>query len=384
MKEITHYITTLIIARITGTITPRENALLDRLTEEFPEVKELTEFLKQHPPSPLVQDPAILEQEALEIIRKSRAAAKPKRMKSLKMVTMAAAACIFILIVLIVKPLVLQPSQKQPVTTITVAYSKDITLIKGSDTLTLTGKKLTADAGKGLLIDDSMPITRLKHGDPDEEAILMIPAARTYLLALSDGTQIKLNAGTKIRFPTLFRAGEREIQIEGEAYLKVAGNAAKPFIVHLPNATAKVMGTEFNVNTYADNQSRIALVDGALTVTSGQHTQLLKPGYAATATGNNLEVGLFNREEEMGWLEGYIPVKNLGEKELIALAARYFGEKLTIDSSTDFRIISSGMETELPLQSFLEKITDPKNIYKAADGYHIKMVGNPVKTQHKD
>lgn len=361
--------------------------MLNKLIEEFPEVKELTDFLQQNPPGGLVEDPAILEQEALAIINKVPAAgAKTKSMKPLTMGILAA-ACLCIIIVLVIKPPVLQPSRNQPVTTMPVAFNKDITLIKGSDTIILSGKKLTADPVKGLLIDDSLPLTALKQANLYEDAVLSIPVARTYSLTLSDGTQIKLNAGSKIHFAALFGARERPIRIEGEAYLKVAPNAGKPFVVHLPNATAKVMGTEFNVNTYTDKQSRIALVKGTVLVTSGQHTQLLEPGYAATATGNKLNMQPFNQVEEIGWLDGYIPVKNLSEKDLVEYAARYFGKKLTIDSSTDYRIISSGIDTKEPLESFLVKITDVKYVYKSADGYHIKMikmVGNPVKTKRID
>ncbi len=66
----------------------------------------------------------------------------------------------------------------------------------------------------------------------------------------------------KLEFPFSFTEGSREITIFGEAYIKVAKNPSKPFIVHLPGSTVQVLGTEFNVNTYDSGIVKVSLVEG--------------------------------------------------------------------------------------------------------------------------
>ena len=73
-------------------------------------------------------------------------------------------------------------------------------------------------------------------------------------IVLSDGTQITLNAGSSIEFPESFEgAPVREVTLNGEAFFEVAKNPNKPFLIKTEGVTTKVLGTSFNVNSYAFN-----------------------------------------------------------------------------------------------------------------------------------
>lgn len=70
---------------------------------------------------------------------------------------------------------------------------------------------------------------------------------------LADGTEVNLNYGSILRYPSQFNGNTREVFIQGEGYFKVAHNAAKPFIVKTGKLNIKVLGTEFNVQAYPGN-----------------------------------------------------------------------------------------------------------------------------------
>ncbi|MFR5660398.1 MAG: FecR family protein, partial [Butyricimonas faecihominis] len=88
-----------------------------------------------------------------------------------------------------------------------------------------------------------------------------------YMLTLSDGTRVFLNAETKLKFPTKFRKEERVVVLEGEAYFEVRKDATHPFIVKANDVDVKVLGTSFNLRSYSDENSiATTLVSGKVAV----------------------------------------------------------------------------------------------------------------------
>ncbi len=71
-------------------------------------------------------------------------------------------------------------------------------------------------------------------------------------------------------------------RITGEAYFDVAKNADKPFRVRVNNMEVEVLGTQFNIHAYSDEAIiKTTLLEGAVKVTKGTASQLLKPGQQA-------------------------------------------------------------------------------------------------------
>lgn len=71
---------------------------------------------------------------------------------------------------------------------------------------------------------------------------------------LPDRSEVWLNAGTTLRYPTAFQEDQRNVGLNGEAYFEVRANKEYPFYVNTPNGpTIYVYGTKFNVTAYADD-----------------------------------------------------------------------------------------------------------------------------------
>ncbi len=86
-------------------------------------------------------------------------------------------------------------------------------------------------------------------------------------LVLPDGTQVWLNADTKITYGKAFGEKIREVYLEGEAFFDVVKNPSVPFIVHTSTMDVKVLGTAFNVRSYADETSaQTSLIRGAVEI----------------------------------------------------------------------------------------------------------------------
>jgi ferric-dicitrate binding protein FerR (iron transport regulator) len=92
------------------------------------------------------------------------------------------------------------------------------------------------------------------------------PGSRSKLV-LPDGTQVWLNAESRITYHNNFNKTLREVTLEGEAFFDVTHNAAKPFIVHTSGINIKVLGTAFNVKSYASDETiEATLLRGSIEV----------------------------------------------------------------------------------------------------------------------
>ncbi|MCS3554238.1 MULTISPECIES: FecR family protein [unclassified Sphingobacterium] len=83
---------------------------------------------------------------------------------------------------------------------------------------------------------------------------IVTPRGGEYQLLLPDGTQVWLNASTTLRYPIVFSADKRAVELDGEAYFNVAKHQVSgkhvPFIVNTGEQRLEVLGTQFNINSY--------------------------------------------------------------------------------------------------------------------------------------
>ncbi|MBO9151360.1 FecR family protein [Chitinophaga sp. GCM10012297] len=167
-------------------------------------------------------------------------------------------------------------------------------------TLADRSEVLLDSAGNGLIATQHGTEVMLQDGTltyegaPNEVAFntMRTPRGRQFRLTLPDGSKVWLNAASAITYPTAFTGGERNVEIEGEAYFEVSGDAAKPFRIKTgEGAEVEVLGTRFNISAYRnDEDMRTTLVEGAVRVTSQQRSRVLAPGQQAIVTARQLKV----------------------------------------------------------------------------------------------
>ena len=95
---------------------------------------------------------------------------------------------------------------------------------------------------------------------------IIIPYGTHSSLNLPDGSIAWLNAGSRIKFPTLFKKGERIVEISGEAYFHVKADKKSPFVVKTEMLDITATGTEFNVEAYKDEHTAVTMVKGVVAV----------------------------------------------------------------------------------------------------------------------
>jgi transmembrane sensor len=85
---------------------------------------------------------------------------------------------------------------------------------------------------------------------------------------LTDGTQVWLNADSKLVCAEDFSGPYREVWLTGEAYFDVVKDSLHPFIIHAEKINIRVLGTAFNVKNYPQDKTiETALIRGRIEVT---------------------------------------------------------------------------------------------------------------------
>ena len=142
---------------------------------------------------------------------------------------------------------------------------------------------------------------------------VIAPMGSRTVVQLSDGSEVHLNYGSKIKYPQSFSGGTREVALSGEGFFKVAHNPEKPFVVKAGNLNIKAVGTTFNVLAYpGDDVIETTLVDGKVVLE--QPSQIGKDKTIGTmAPGQHVTYSLLNGnisstkrriEKYISWIDG--------------------------------------------------------------------------------
>ena len=161
---------------------------------------------------------------------------------------------------------------------------------------------------------------------------LTVPAGNSNTLLLPDGTKVWLNAESTIKYPSSFLGLQRNIEIEGEAYLEVAHNRWRPFIVNTPNGKIKVLGTKFYLSsTNEEKDFMVSLIEGSVKISSGNKSATLKPGYRAQFKDGEFKQSVIRTLESELWKDGIYYFKDKSFDELMEGFEKCFGVKICID-----------------------------------------------------
>lgn len=152
------------------------------------------------------------------------------------------------------------------------------------------------------------------------------PKGGQYRISLPDGSQVWLNAASRLTFPTVFTGESRRVELVGEAYFEVARNKKLPFRVITPKEEVEVLGTHFNVNSYRDEESStVALLEGKVKVSlPSLEFKVLNPGEQTIVKGESLEVHPVDLSEAIAWKNGEFMFHNESMKSVMQKIARWY------------------------------------------------------------
>lgn len=199
------------------------------------------------------------------------------------------------------------------------------------------------------------------------------PKGGGYTLELADGSLVKLNADSRLRFPSSFVGKQREVYLDGEAYFEIAHNKEQPFIVRTGGMDVEVLGTKFNIKAHSGDENTYAtLASGSVKVFSPKQDELLlMPSEQAvfTNTGEFIQKRNVNLSSVLGWTEGRFVFKDESLENILKQLSRWYSVKIDykdialkehrftgdINRFEDISVILNMLNKTYTIQLFLEQ-----------------------------
>ncbi|WP_026628262.1 FecR family protein [Dyadobacter alkalitolerans] len=218
--------------------------------------------------------------------------------------------------------------------------------------------------GSRIQIDSSSVVEQQVAESEEEFNTLTVPYGKRSTITLIDGTKIWLNSGSRLVYPAQFDSDTREVYLEGQAYFSVSHAAERPFYVHTKNIKVQVLGTEFDVSAYDDDQQTAAvLVKGSIELSANQKSlfntknKKLTPGTMAVynAATDELQTAGVDVEPYISWKEGYLIFRKAPLREILKKLSRYYKADISLGSADAKHVTFSGT---LDLQDDLAMVLD--------------------------
>ena len=197
-------------------------------------------------------------------------------------------------------------------------------------------------------------------------------------LRLPDGSLVFLNAASSLKYPTSFTgSSKRAVSLTGEGYFEVAKDSKHPFVVATSKQEVEVLGTHFNINSYADEKAiTTTLLEGSVRVLPGAtksslKSRVLKPGQQSVLNEQGVQVTEVNPAEAVAWQKGYFSFYDEDIKTVMRKVSRWYN----ID------VAYSGDLPELGFSARITKyssITDVLEVLEKTKAVHFEIEGRNV------
>ncbi|WP_174634820.1 FecR family protein [Yersinia thracica] len=177
-------------------------------------------------------------------------------------------------------------------------------------------------------------------------------------IVLSDGTRVHVNRHSQIRVH--YAKDNRQLWLDqGEIYLQVTANKARPFIVYAGESQVKVVGTAFEMR-YDLGEVAVAVREGIVAMTGRPNMAavMLHAGDSARLLPEKKRLELSQRAvAEMGeWRSGQLSFRNRPLGELLTQLRRYRQGKIELtDASLAQLPVSGSLDLNHP-DEFLDSL----------------------------
>ena len=349
-------ISLLIFKSLSGNITKEEQAELDSWREESEYNKKLFEQICSETVmrEKLVQYKSANVQAAFDTFVKRREKLHYRQRWIGKLSRYAA---IFIVPVLAV---VFYYSQRENIEITEEPQSKSgvVTVQRNLPVLTLSNGKEMVLYNQELLLEEENGVRisvdeegRMQYDRADSVGTEMVyntlttPSQCDFTFTLADGTKVWMNAKSSLRYPVAFQGKERVVYAEGEIYLEVARDEKHPFFVMLNGMKVEVLGTSFNVNSYADeNYTEVTLVEGHVAAYVDDKSYDLLPSRQLRwdKESESVDIRTVNVNDYIAWKKGQYVFKGRSLEEVAKVLERWYDMEIILRMKKARKLFTRG------------------------------------------
>jgi ferric-dicitrate binding protein FerR (iron transport regulator) len=195
-------------------------------------------------------------------------------------------------------------------------------------------------------------------------------------IVLPDGSKVKLNAGSTIRYAFDRKNNLRNLDFKGEGFFDVA-KSKSPFVITMANGVqVKVLGTTFNLCAYEEDRTvQAALLEGNIELSHGAGKLNLKTGEMAVYDKETNELKKENGipAHAYGWVNNKIYMDYTSLAEVCKKLERCYNVKITLSEDIGETIHYDGVLQEESITDVLKALTKLSKIKYTVNGKNIKI-----------
>lgn len=155
-------------------------------------------------------------------------------------------------------------------------------------------------------------------------------------IELPDGTNVVLNSASQLSYLNNFGENGRRVQLNGEAYFKVAHDEKCAFIVQVGDLEVKVLGTSFNVSAYEDAKDvTVVLLEGKVGVYAQKMSHIMKPGdkIEYNKATHKITATQVHPSDYIEWTKGNIYFEKESLENIMKTLSRIYDVEIRFDSN---------------------------------------------------
>jgi ferric-dicitrate binding protein FerR (iron transport regulator) len=156
---------------------------------------------------------------------------------------------------------------------------------------------------------------------------------------LEDGTLVKLNSGSRLKYPERFN-DSRNVILEGEAYFEVEKDPERPFIVTTRDMETMVLGTSFNVKeNILKGKVEIGVLSGKVAVRAkamdSNNCIELVPNQMAvyTVASKSLVNSEFDYDQIFSWKDNVLYFEDASFEEMLDQLQKWYGIRFIVEKT---------------------------------------------------
>ncbi|RFS21774.1 FecR family protein [Chitinophaga silvatica] len=347
----------------------------------------MQDFYHQHPNNESTGDFYLpgADKRMLENIFQAAANPAPKKL-SVKYIRIAAAVAAIALILIVCRIYLIHPTPPQAKSE--QPAKQDIAPGNMGATLTLANGKTIrlGDTQNGEIAKEAGIVVRktadgqleydLQNSNTNEHTLNTLSTSRgeTYAVILPDHSKVWLNAASKLTYSSqLLENGLRKVKLDGEAYFEITKDAAHPFIVETREQTLKVLGTNFNINSYADEaKTSTTLLEGSVAIQYGtENNVILKPNEQAILINQKITVKNVDVTDVTAWKNGLFVFNNESLESIMRKVSRWYNVEIVYQGNLPALQFTGALSRSKNLSTLVGILEAPGDIHCKIDGRKI-------------
>ena len=193
---------------------------------------------------------------------------------------------------------------------------------------------------------------------------LHVPYGKHFELKLSDGSVAYLNSGSSLKYPVEFIQGkERRVHLSGEAFMEVAKDTERPFIVNAADLNIRVFGTKFNISAYPEDPLKeVVLVEGSVGMYPGKEMSddsegtMLVPGHKGSYDNvqGNITTEPVVTSIYTSWVNGVMVFRNMTFENILKKLERHYDVKIVNNNAKLASAKFNASFGEMPIHKILD------------------------------